>query len=407
MYLLRSLNAPRWLWQPLNVLLFVMLFIALFEGIVAYIIPLLMVEMGFSKTQLGLFISSASLFGALFDFLLCRFFDKTDFRKMYLLMLFVGGLVLLLLNLSPGYFLFLVIMALWGLYYDLRNFGSWDYVAKCEPVSERSSSFSLIFVIKSAGAVIAPLVAGYLIADKVGIAPYKFALIFLIIAGMGYFVLALLTKNKCKNKKNKIPQNSFHAEFKKWNLLGRKIMPVVLMTFLLGMIDAFFWSVGPIFAESLESLEKFNGLFLTAFYLPIVFSVWFIKPLVKRIGKKRTSIFSVLAGSLILSFIAVFSDPFIIIAIVFLASGFFSIAWPANDGVYADFITETKSFENEVKGLGDFASNLGYIFGPAIAGLLMDFIGNGPTFGFLGVFGAFFSIVLLLITPKSIAVPKK
>lgn len=405
---IRTVAYKRALWHPMHILLFLVLFVSIYEGIISYVIPLLMLEAGFSKTVLGLLISGVSVFGAIFDILLCRYVADAHFRKMYLLMFVSAGILLALLFGATSIWVFLIIIAFWGLYYDLRNFGHWDYIARCEPAGERASGFGLIFAMKSAGAFIAPLIAGFLIGDLVGTSPLITAGLFLLIALGGYIILLKLTKKTCHFKplKNR-RQPSFLQEIKKWKRLGRKIYPVIGMTFLLGIIDAFFWSVGPIFAESLESLQNFRGLFLAAFYLPVIFAVWFIKPMVQKFGKKKTSLYSVIVGLLVLSTIVFFTNALGIILVVFVSASLFSIAWPANDGVYADFISESDAMEKEVKGMGDFSSNLGYIIGPALAGFLMDVLGNSAAFSLLGVGGAAFAMFLLLITPKSITVTKR
>ncbi len=367
-----------------------------------------MLEVGFSKTTLGLLIGSSSIFGAIFDFLLCKYVDNAHFRKMYFFMLILGAIIPMMLIGAKTVWLFLIIMALWGLYYDLRNFGHWDFMARCEPAEERSSAFSLMAAIKGSGYVLAPLIAGFLIGEVVGNSPLIMAGIFFIIAIMGYMVLLGATKKTCDIKPPKIKRRSgFIHEIKVWNRLGHKILPVIGTTFLLGIIDAFFWSVGPIFAESLTTLQNFRGLFLTAYFLPVIFVVWFIKPVIGKFGKKKTSLYSALFSLLIFSTISIINNEFLIIFVVFIAATLLSLAWPANDGVYADFISESEAMEKEVKGLGDFSCNLGYVVGPVIAGILMDVVGNSASFTYLGIGGAIFAILLLLITPKSITVPKR
>jgi len=77
------------------------------------------------------------------------------------------------------------------------------------------------------------------------------------------------------------------------------------------------------------------------------------------------------------------------------------MSWPAINGAYADYINEAGRVENEINGLEDFFTNIGYVAGPMIAGFLVDLIGNTLTFSVLGVFGALSAVVLLVVTPKS------
>ncbi|MCX6713204.1 MAG: hypothetical protein NTY66_03300, partial [Candidatus Vogelbacteria bacterium] len=63
---------------------------------------------------------------------------------------------------------------------------------------------------------------------------------------------------------------------------------------------------------------------------------------------------------------------------------------------------EDTEIEGEIAGLGDFAFNLGYIFGPISAGFLADWLGMNISFTLVGVLGVIISLVLLTWSPKHI-----
>jgi MFS family permease len=141
-----------------------------------------------------------------------------------------------------------------------------------------------------------------------------------------------------------------------------------------------------------------SGLFLAAYTLPALLIGWFIGPLTKRFGKKRTAFSGMLIGSLILSFFSFSPGPVFTILIVFSASLFISCSLPAINSAYADYISEASVVEGEVEGLEDFSFNIGYVLGPVCAGILADYTGIDYAFSLLGFCG----VVLLLTTPKSI-----
>lgn len=92
---------------------------------------------------------------------------------------------------------------------------------------------------------------------------------------------------------------------------------------------------------------------------------------------------------------------------VFGASFFISMAWPAIQGAYADYISETPSHEKEIAGLQDFFTNIGYVLGPMSAGFIADNLGGQGAFSFLGVIGMGVAAILFLVTPRKINVNKE
>jgi len=63
-------------------------------------------------------------------------------------------------------------------------------------------------------------------------------------------------------------------------------------------------------------------------------------------------------------------------------------------------------YEKEIEGLEDFYTNLGFVIGPILAGVIADKMGNQTAFSVLGVFGAMMALLLFKITPRQINVLK-
>src|SRR5262249_26009504 len=148
----------------------------------------------------------------------------------------------------------------------------------------------------------------------------------------------------------------------------------LVVIFILNFADSFFWTIGPLYAESLH-LGSYAGLLLTAWSLPGLMLGWHAGKVAKRLGKERTAYLLLLTGSLFL--VPLFSalDGATVIAVVFLASFFISFAWPAIQGAFAEYISDRTDLTKEIEGLEDFYTNLGYVFGPMLAGALADLFG--------------------------------
>jgi len=381
-------------------------FWAVFDGIISFVTPLTITERGLSKTTMGLIYSSSSVFGAVFDFILSKFLKNTHYRRLFVLMFALCAAYPWLLWKANNVFLFVFCMAIWGLYYDVQNFGIFDFLSRKTKPEEHSSGFGIIGVFRSLGYLIAPILAGLLIGKVVGGKPFLFAFFFLVISFLFYLLLAKPAKTEKDEFEEQKAYKSVNllAEFHLWEKIGKTLLPVLIFVMVLYIVDAFFWTIGPLYAENFPGFSGFSGLFMAMYTLPALLVGWFVGPISQRFGKKRTAFFSFLTCSVLLSTLFIWKSPFVILTIVFISSIIGSLAWPAIKGAFVDYITESYQYEKEIEGLCDFFTNLGYVFGPTLAGFLADKSGIGGAFSILGVIGIITTVFLIFHTPKKIKV---
>ena len=386
--------------QALYLLSLIILFWAVFDGITTYVTPLVLTEAGLSKTVMGLIIGSSSVFGAVFDFLMCKLFKNSHYRRVFLGMFGFSAVYLLALATAKTFWLFLLAMILWGVYYDLKNFGSFDFVARFTKITEHSSSFGVLSVFQAGGYLLAPLLAGLLIGETVGLAPFIASGIFLLAA---FLILLFLFNREKAYVQVPMPvqyrYRGFLSEIKLWRRLDRVLLPVLIMVTILNVVDAFFWTIGPLLTG--------GGLFLTAYQLPALLVGWFVGSVTAKFGKKNTAFVSLLVGSLVLVLIGYLIEPVLIIAAVFFSSVLMSLSWPALKAAFAVYLKEAGKYEKEIESLEDLYTNLGFVIGPVLAGFLADQLGDSKTFSVLGVIGALTAIYLMKFTPKKINVLKR
>ena len=393
--------------KALYVLALMILFWAVYDGIITFITPLIMTESGLSGIQMGIIIGTSSISGAIFDFIACRIFKNMIFRRMFLIMFVLCFLYPLLLFNANSFWLYLIAMAIWGIYYDLKNFGELDFVARHIAPKEHSSSFGVLQVFKSLGYLIAPILAGLAIGQAMNWKPFLISwgsLVVSIIFFTGLLFLTQKYKNKIENPNKPYKKIGLFREINLWKKIGKTILPLLILTLLLNFIEAFFWTIGPLFAESFNGTNQFSGFFMAAYSLPFIFIGWFVGSITKKYGKKRTAFVGLLIGSSILATIFMFKNFLPTVALVFVSSIFISLSSPSINGAYADYIEETKSADKEIEGLQDFFTNLGFIIGPIMAGGLFDLIGGSAAFSVLGILGAIAAIILIIVTPKHIKV---
>ncbi len=382
-------------------------FWTLFDGTVLYTAPLAMTQAGFSKTMMGLIIGSSSVFGGLFDLVISKFIKHTHFRRVYLAMFCCAFLYPLILWGAQTVWIFLLAMAIWGFYFDLMNFGTFDFVGRKSKPAQHSAHFGQITIFRGLGNLLAPLIVGIVLGASAIIDWKVIALmgIFLSIAFSFYLLLIFFTtKEKHEFMANPVHKklNLFH-QIRLWQLVGKKLLPLLFITLFWNVFDSFFWTLGPLLAESYKTLYPFNGLFLTAHTLPMLLAGWIVGKVTSKFGKKKTAIISLLVGSVIMSTFFFFNSPYLVLMVVFGASFFGGITLPALNGAFTDYLSESPSVEKEVEAISDFFANLGYVIGPITAGLLADLVGETYTFSILGLIGTVVAVMVYFLTPKKIS----
>jgi MFS family permease len=391
--------------QPLYLVSFIIFFFTIFDSFVSYITPLILVERGFSNTYMGIIIGSSSFFGAIFDFIFCRFVKNVTFRRIFLVMFIICFFYPLLLWGASTVWIFLVAMSLWGIYYDLYNYGVFDFVGRYTKEEEHASSFGVIQVFKSLGQIVAPLVAGLTIVAAVVFKSIIFAWLFLAIAVFSFAVLVFQTRNK---KPFYRENNSFSIDSSKkitvMFKISKIILPILIMTMMIYVVEAFFWTIGPIYAEELN-LGQLSGLFVMAYSMPAVLFGWYVGAITSKFGKKRTAYIAFLLGSLtMIPFFYIENNAIPAIVVTFTAACFLGFSLPAINSVYADYISESPELESEIEAAEDFFTNLAYIMGPIVAGIIADTFNYHDSFAFLGIIGTIVSILLIKFSPKQISI---
>ena len=384
----------------------IMLFFwTIFDGIISYISPLVIKASGYSNTMMGIIIGTSSIAGALFDFLLSKYLQNSHWRRLFLVMFIVCLIQPLILWQSKVIVIYILAMALWGLYYDLLGFGNFDFVSREMETDEHASSFGVLGVFRSLGYLLAPLIVGLVIGEILDWKPFVLALVFLSMSFI-FFLILYLTGKKRGIRVERLQQyrpKGFLVEIGLWKKIGKLMLPFLIFTMLMSMQDSFFWTIGPILSETFVKFKPLDGLFLTAYSLPPLLVGWFIDKFKGSFGKKA-NFNSFIISSIFLITFAFFRHPLILLVVILLSSTFSTFSWAIEQGLYADSIEDSFNKEKEIEGLVDFSVNIGYVIGPILAGFLSDKVGYFNTFAFLGIFGLFVTIILSRFAPRKVAI---
>lgn len=381
---------------------FMLLFWSIFDGIISYISPLVLVDEGYSNTMMGIIIASSSVAGAVFDFLLSKFLGSAHYRRLYLILFAICFIYPLVLWQAKTIPIYLIAMAIWGLYYDILHFGNFDFVSREMEPDEHASSFGVINAFKSIGYLIAPIILGFVVTDTLDYKPFVLSWIFLVLAAVFYVVLYFITKRSgLKREKGELTKPiSFKKEIAIWKKLGVAFLPMLFFTMILTMQDAVFWTIGPLFSETISGFGIYAGIFMTAYTLPTLIFGWFADIIVEKFGRKNSLYFSFAISSLLLALFVFFDNTLAFIVLIFFSAVFSTITWALEGSVYTNYIDDHRANEKEVEGLGDMSVNFGYILGPILAGFFADKVGYIGAFTVMGIVGVFASMGIYFITDK-------
>jgi MFS family permease len=382
-------------------------FWAVFDSFVSYFTPILITDRGFSNAQMGLIYASSSIFGAIFDFVLAKVIKKAHYRRRFLLLFLVCAGYPMILWGAQTALVFVFAMMLWGLYYDLFSFASFDFISKESPKEHHASSFGTIGVFKSMGYLVGPLVAGGLASGVMNFGASNLSLFFLFISFIFLIALILLGREESSHEvhHHESPPDeamSMHEEAFLWYRVWRRIVPVIIFTMLVYFFDAIYWTIGPLLSEDFPSFSDFGGLFIVAATVPSLITVWLVGNISGKFGKKRTAYSTFFVSCLVLFAVGFVGNPYAVLLLVFVSSLLSSIAYPSLLGTFADYLKESKRYDNEIIGVEDVAVNIGYVVGPIVAGVLSGIAGNLMTFSYVAIFGAVVVAVLFFVTPREI-----
>lgn len=384
-----------------------LLFWALYDGLLAYILPIMIVDLGYSVSIMGLIVASSNVFGIIYDFLLTKFIPNTSYRRLFLYVSILCLIYPLMLWSSKTIPFFLISMAIWGLYGDLADFAIFDFVSRRASDDNHSHYFGILGIFKSLGYLLGPIVAGLIVTDHLTFFPFSLAYSFILLFIIFYIILVNFSPLKDSpeyDHRAKYSHFNFFKEFKLLGRIGKVLLPVIIFEVTLYIFDGVFWVIGPVFSQSFTDFKNFGGFFMTAYTLPTLIVGWYVKPITRKFGKKRTAYISFIIGCFLIIPLAFINNPYLIILFVFLSSLANSVAWPAIHGACADYISESRFYEKEIQSLNDFSLNLGYIIGPSLAGIIAYFFGMKNLFLILAVFSICVVSYLMVVTPKHIQV---
>jgi len=393
-------------WIRVSSLSVILLFIFLADAILSYWVPNFLEYTYNNTSTVGLIMAFSSIAGLSVDLIFPQILKQVTVKKLILFAItasFIFSGSLLGSTYAPYLLLILFGMVVWGIYYELLIFAQQQFVSDSTPLRYHSGVWGIIGVFRAFAYFLGPIIAGEIVPVEGKYALYL-ALIFALIS---FITLSFFHKTHDRVLSIEVDKVNIFKEFEHWVVLFEHVWPIIIMSIILGIIDATFWSVGAIWNETLSESHPIGGLFLSSYILPSMFIGFVIARFSIYKGKKKLAEKFMLFSGLLFAALGLNSGAYWQVSFVFFASIFLSASYPLLEGVYSDIIARMGRERKHMIGLFASTSSVAYIVGPPLAGVIADFVGEQLTFVVLGISTIIISAVLLIVTPKKLLLPQE
>lgn len=367
-------------------------FIYFSDSLISYTAPIIIEARVANSFITGLIFSLSSVAGLVADILIPRFFSNATSARYFKYFIFFSLATLLSLFIGTHYILFLVFgMIFWGVNFDFLRFFNFKIIKQIASGETYSEYWGYHETMRTITVLTAPAIA--LLVSKTR---YEFVyIISLASLAIGYLLFISLTQ---KSHTENAPSHHYsRLNMKMLKLLVKPILPLYAFTISLIILDASFWTIGILLSQELGETFFLGNFLIIAYTFPGVFAAPFSGYLATRFGKKRTAFTSAIIGSMVLTIGLLFTSPIYLILVVFVSSLFYSLCWPQIFSAFEDYIVRVGRHSDDMISIQDSATNIGYIVGPILAGLLATLYGYSRAFTILALLPLLVAIIGLLV----------
>lgn len=393
-------------WPKVISLAMTLLFVFLADAILSYWVPNYLNRIYQDSAKAGLVMAVSSIIGLGADLILPQIIRGITVRRLVFWGIVTSALFSIFLlgaTVTPLLIISLSAMAIWGIYYELLGFAQQQFVADATPIRFHPAAWGILGVFKSLAYFLGPIIAGGLMIHG------ERTPLFL---ALGFALVSFIHLTFQKGQPQKVlsvdtTQVSLWREFEHWKVLLVHVWPVVAMSVVMGLIDAFFWTIGAIWTEKLLQVNALGGMFLSVYILPSMFMGFVVAKWGIYQGKKKMAIICFALSGAFMALIGVSANVYWQILTVLVSSILLSVVYPLVEGVYSDIVGRMGRERHHMIGLSNSTSSLAYIVGPPLSGVIAGWVGERQAFAVMGLVVVAVSVVLFLTTPRKLRLPQE
>ena len=381
-------------------------FIRLGDGMISFWAPAQIEHVFDTQVVVGLIISLQSVIGFLSDVIIPHILRAAKAQPLIVVAVLLSAATSLMIwgtTMWPFMLLFLMTMAAWGVYYELMSFATYQFMGNEVPVRARSGAWGVTDMFLNFAYFLGPLAATFLLARGAGAAEAA------ILGFLGCSLVLLWIFHDFKEHAEEVERQDVRPfeELRRWSVLSSVIWPAIIMTLLLGCIDATFWVTGVLWSESISKTSVLGNFILPLYQFPpllvgVIIAKWGVYK-----GKKILAEKFLLAAGLLLACLGLVGSIPAVLCLVFLSSIALSLTYPLLEGVYTDIVARMGKEKKDLIGLINAVGNVSYVLWPPIAGMIATLLDERLTFAVVGLMAATVALVLLFVTPKKLRLPQQ
>jgi MFS family permease len=386
----------------------VIFFVTLADGIVSYMVPIVIGENLSDPALVGLVISISSFFGIALDFLVAQRLPHKGYRYFLTrVFIFAALLSIIFLFLPHKIMFFCIAMIVWSVYYEFIGYSKYNFVQKYIALKDHTNAWGTLVTFGSLAYMIGPGIATLLIYKFFGL-PFYIALALVVFSTLLYFLFEKLSFRRREERTlvHEQKRNLFE-ELGVLKTLLSKLWVLVIFSFVITLMDVLMWTVGVLYSAEIRKTSFLGDWLLVIYGLPALFIGIVTEKVRLGMGKKRASFIAAAAAGLSLIFVGIDGSIYSVLIFVFLMSVFFGISIILIDATFQDYVARAKVVGNDVVSLLQFSHNLSYSFGPIILGIAARYLGYIKTFQLVGYSVLLISLTCFFITPRKIKMPQK
>ncbi|MCE7898138.1 MAG: hypothetical protein DPW11_02575 [bacterium] len=393
------------MWKRVVAFLIILFFVLLSDAVLSDWVPGYLQNVLGSPLKMGLMMALSSVVGFVMDLIFPQLLRESGVRKLAGGAL-VGALVFLFTMLSSTWWSYALIIALgmaaWGIYYELDSFMTQQFVAGVAPSNERSSVWGVVGVVRNLAYFLGPIVGSYVVVYG-DIMVVLGAASILFLAYLLFLVIRLPRPSEISHYDHPL---DIKQEVRYWIVLGKRVWPILMTSFVVGLIDATFWTSGTVLTDRLSEKSHLGGWFLSAYMFPFLFAGLFVARWGVDEGKKKWAARFLLVGASSLMLVGFVKSVFLLLLVVAVAGLFIAMAFPLIDSVYTDLVARARKGRKHIMGMSSATFSLAYVIGPILSGFISGKLGEEMTFSMIGLGVGLVAIVLLVVTPKKLKLPQ-
>ncbi len=389
-------------------------FIGLTDSILGYYFPIAAEGVLGSNFAVGLMIGLSNLAALTCDFLFPELLRKKTWK------FFLLGAVFLQIALPAFTFLgvftsfgtlFLVADLFWNVYYEMMAFSRHNFIINNEKPENFARDWGMISVTMGFMAIIGPIIGSQIAESPLmqGVATVAVIQSVAILACIA--VVAISPNNHVTNftLKHRVQVKlSVLREMKLWEVLGARVLPILILGSINTMIAAAVYTVGGLLGEQILGEMNLDWMLIFVFSVPGIFSSLFLTRFVFKRYKKLLAQVTLILAAIPLVGLPIFqSQPWIVILIFFICSFFSSMSWVFNEAVFSDMSRRAKENGLYVNAIERVNESFGYLLGPIIIGFLADTTDYFWGFAFIGLFAILIALILIVVTPRKLKLPQQ